>query len=298
MLKQCFLSSKVNSRNDTNGHELFMADRAKIIKPQYWIVLIYCLIGGSWILFSDSIVLALFEHKAEVTLAQNLKGLLFVIITGSLLFLLITLSYRQIVGINQRLLQSYEQTVRSWITLMDQRHQETRNHSERVMRMCLELAKLSGRFGERGLELVKCGALLHDIGKIAIPDHILTKPDKLDADEWAQMETHPHKAKQILEDIDFLRPCIDIPYQHHERWDGTGYPQGLKNTEIAFSARLFAIVDVWDAIYHARVYKEAWPEQNVLDYLASESGKAFDPDVVSLFLDHYAQLKQVAGLDD
>lgn len=287
-----------NTKLSNVGHSPFIVERSTFSKPQYWIVLIYFLLGAAWILFSDSMVFGLFENRSEVAFAQNIKGLLFVFVTGILLFLLIGASYRHILRANHRLLQSYEQTVRSWIILMDQRHQETRNHSERVMRMCLELANLSGRFNHSELELVRCGALLHDIGKIAIPDMVLTKPGKLTEQEWELMKTHPVKAKELLQDIDFLRPCIDIPYQHHEKWDGSGYPQGLKGEDIAFSARLFAIVDVWDAIYHARVYKDAWPEQEVLDYLASESGKAFDPDVVSLFLSHYDQLKQVARLED
>lgn len=293
------MSSKFSLFKDQSGHDAFIAERANLIKPQHWIVLIYLLIGIGWVMFSDALVLALSEKSVQITLAQNLKGLLFVLVTGGLLYLLISRAYRQIISANRRLLASYEQTVRGWITVMDQRHQETRHHSERVMQMCVALATLSGRFKANELALVKCGALLHDIGKIGIPDDILVKSDKLDQQEWALMQTHPVIAREILNEIEFLRPCIDIPYQHHEKWDGSGYPQGLKGEAIAYSARLFAIVDVWDAISHPRVYKEAWPEQKVLDYIKSESGKSFDPAVVSLFIDNYAFLKQqVAALED
>jgi len=292
------MSSKFSLHHDESGHDAFIAERTSLIKPQYWIVLIYLLIGIGWVMFSDAIVLTFSDHTSEMTLAQNLKGLLFVLMTGSLLFLLISRSYGQIISANRRLLASYEQTVRGWITVMDHRHQETRHHSERVMQMCVALAKLSGRFSDKELTRVKCGSLLHDIGKIGIPDEILIKRSRLDSQEMALMQTHPVIAREILNEIEFLRPCIDIPYQHHEKWDGSGYPQGLKAEAIAYSARLFAIVDVWDAISHPRVYKEAWPEQEVLDYIKSESGQSFDPTVVSLFIDNYAFLKQqVAALE-
>lgn len=293
------MASKYPLLHDQPGHDAFIAERSSFIKPQYWVVLVYLFIGICWVLFSDAIVFSFSDEMAEMTLAQHVKGLLFVIVSGGLLYLLISRAYQKIIAANQRLLASYEQTVRGWITVMDQRHQETRHHSERVMQMCLALARLSGRFNDKEMTLVKCGALLHDIGKIGIPDEILIKPGKLNAQEWALMQTHPLVARDILNDIEFLRPCIDIPYQHHEKWDGSGYPQGLKGEEIAFAARLFAIVDVWDAISHPRVYKEAWPEQDVLDYIESESGKSFDPAVVRLFIDNFAYLKQqVAALED
>ncbi|GEM_PF-225424 len=293
------MSSKFPFLNDPSGHDAFIAERTSHIKPQYGIVLIYLLMGIVWVMFSDALVFIVSDHFAEITLAQNLKGLFFVLVTGALLYLLISRAYRQVVSANHRLLASYEQTVRGWIRVMDQRHQETRHHSERVMQMCLALARLSGRFNDKELTLLKCGALLHDIGKIGIPDEILIKPAKLNPEEWALMQTHPLVARDILSDIEFLRPCIDIPYQHHEKWDGSGYPQGLKGEQIAYAARLFAIVDVWDAISHPRVYKEAWPEQDVLDYLQAESGKSFDPAVVRLFIDNFSYLKQqVAALED
>ncbi len=122
----------------------------------------------------------------------------------------------------------------------------------------------------------------------------MTKPGKLTDAEWEIMKQHPQIAYDILSKNDYLRQYMMIPYEHHERWDGLGYPQGLKGTEIHFEARLFAIVDVWDAIYHRRVYKDAWPEDKVLEYLSEQSGKAFDPAFSELFVKNYAQLKIAA----
>ncbi|HEY5714927.1 MAG TPA: HD domain-containing phosphohydrolase [Psychromonas sp.] len=129
-----------------------------------------------------------------------------------------------------------------------------------------------------------------DIGKIGISDAILIKPGKLDQTEWQQMQMHPEIAYDILSNIAFLKPSAEIPYCHHERWDGSGYPQGLKGEAIPAAARLFAVIDVWDALIHPRIYKSAWPERKVLEHLREQSGKHFDPDVVTLFLDNYTQI--------
>lgn len=210
------MSLKFSLLNDPTGHDAFLAERVSFFQPQYWIVLIYLLIGFGWVMFSDAVVLAVSDQTTEIALAQNIKGLLFVLVSGSLLYVLINRTYRQIISANHRLMASYEQTVRGWITVIDQRHQETRYHSERVMKMCVALATLSGHFSKKELTLVKCGALLHDIGKIGIPDEILVKPSKLDAQELALMQTHPLIARDILNEIEFLRPCIDTPFEHHE----------------------------------------------------------------------------------
>jgi HD-GYP domain-containing protein (c-di-GMP phosphodiesterase class II) len=130
---------------------------------------------------------------------------------------------------------------------------------------------------------IRRGALLHDMGKIGIPDSILHKPDKLTDEEWTIMRKHPQLAYDMLYPIEYLRPALEIPLTHHEKWDGTGYPRGLKGEEIPIVARLFAVVDVWDALTSDRPYRPAWSQEEALTYIREQSGKHFDPRVVDLF---------------
>jgi HD-GYP domain-containing protein (c-di-GMP phosphodiesterase class II) len=134
------------------------------------------------------------------------------------------------------------------------------------------------------LIFIRRGALLHDIGKIGIPDSILLKPGPLDDGERKIMRLHPVHAYNMLKSIQFLKPTLDIPYCHHEKWDGTGYPQQLEGDRIPFAARIFAITDVWDALSSNRSYRKAWDRQAVLDYINAQSGKHFDPSIVKVFM--------------
>ena len=131
---------------------------------------------------------------------------------------------------------------------------------------------------------IRRGALLHDIGKMGVPDTILRKPGKLTEDEWRIMRRHPQLAYDLLSKTKYLQPALDIPYCHHEKWDGSGYPRGLKGEQIPLAARIFAVVDVWDALCSERPYRPAWPEEKALDYIRAQAGKHFDPQVVELFL--------------
>src|SRR5690606_13254133 len=131
---------------------------------------------------------------------------------------------------------------------------------------------------------IRRGAMLHDIGKIGIPDSILLKPGPLTDDEWDLMKKHPVYAYEFLNRVAYLRPALDIPLYHHEKWDGSGYPAGLAGTNIPFAARLFAVIDVWDALTSDRPYRAALPDQEVADYIATNSGSHFDPEVVRVFL--------------
>jgi HD-GYP domain-containing protein (c-di-GMP phosphodiesterase class II) len=149
--------------------------------------------------------------------------------------------------------------------------------------MTLRLAKARG-IGADELVHIHRGALLHDIGKLGVPDGILHKPGPLTDDEWKLMRQHPQFSYDMLAPITFLKPALDIPYCHHERWDGTGYPRGLKGEQIHMAARLFAVVDVWDALMSDRPYREAWPEEKVLEHIRSLAGTHFDPEAVELFL--------------
>jgi HD-GYP domain-containing protein (c-di-GMP phosphodiesterase class II) len=139
-------------------------------------------------------------------------------------------------------------------------------------------------FSEEEILHIRWGALLHDIGKMGVPDNILLKPEPLTEEEVIIMRKHPGYAYDLLKPIDFLAPALDIPYYHHEKWDGTGYPRGLKDAEIPLAARLFAVVDVWDALRSDRSYRPAWSEDEALAYIREQSGKHFDPSVVEVFL--------------
>jgi HD-GYP domain-containing protein (c-di-GMP phosphodiesterase class II) len=147
----------------------------------------------------------------------------------------------------------------------------------------MRLCELAGIFGEDLLH-VRRGALLHDIGKMGVPDAILHKPGPLNEEEWEVMRRHPVYAFEMLSPITYLRPALDIPYCHHEHWDGQGYPRGLRGTQIPLAARLFAVVDVWDALTSDRPYRSAWSHEQTRAYILSESGKQFDPWAVKLFM--------------
>jgi len=181
------------------------------------------------------------------------------------------------------LLNAYDETIEGWGTALSLKEEETAHHSERVTRMTVEIAK---RMGIRGDDIVQVrrGALLHDIGKIGIPDPILLKPGKLTEEEWVIMRKHPVYAFEMLSPIAYLRQVIDIPYCHHEKWDGTGYPRGLKGQQIPLPARVFAVVDVWDALTSDRPYRKAWPQDNTIEYIKEQSGTHFDPEVEEEFL--------------
>lgn len=184
---------------------------------------------------------------------------------------------------NIELTIAYDATIEGWSRALDLRDKETEGHTRRVTEITTELAQAMG-FNDAELVYVRRGALLHDIGKMGIPDNILLKPGKLTDDEWAIMRKHPTYAYEMLSPIQFLRLALDIPYCHHERWDGTGYPRGLKGEEIPLVARIFAVVDIWDALRSDRPYRIAWPEEKRKNYIRSLSGTHLDPKVVDAFL--------------
>lgn len=183
---------------------------------------------------------------------------------------------------NAQLLNAYEATIEGLSHALDLRDRETEGHSRRVTEVTVKLAQALD-ISEDEITHIRRGALLHDIGKIGIPDSILHKPDTLTEEEWVTMRRHPQFAYDMLSPIEYLRPALAIPYNHHEKWDGTGYPRRLKGEEIPMSARLFAIADVWDALTSNRPYRDAWTEEQALAYIREQSGKHFDPQVVELF---------------
>ncbi len=184
--------------------------------------------------------------------------------------------------VNINLRSAYDATIEGWARSLSLREGDSQGHVKQVADLTVELAQTAGYQGE-GLLSIRRGALLHDIGKLAIPDTILFKPAPLTEDEWKIMKTHPVVSKRILSSIDFLQPAIDIPYSHHEKWDGTGYPDGLKGSQIPFAARVFAIVDCWDSLRSNRPWRKAWTDEQAWDYIINNSGKAFDPQIVEKF---------------
>ncbi len=184
---------------------------------------------------------------------------------------------------NVELTLAYDSTLEGWARAVDLRDRETEDHSLRVAEMTVRLSRALGVTNGEVVH-VRRGALLHDIGKIGVPDAILFKPGPLTPEEWEIMRQHPQWAYEMLSPITFLRPALDIPYCHHEKWDGTGYPRGLKGEAIPLAARIFALVDVWDAVRSPRPYRPAWPDDKALDYIREQSGQHFDPQVVEAFL--------------
>jgi HD-GYP domain-containing protein (c-di-GMP phosphodiesterase class II)/CheY-like chemotaxis protein len=219
------------------------------------------------------------EHrKADVEwieFFETLAGQAAIAIDNNVLF-------NQLQRSNLELTLAYDSTLEGWARALDLRDKETEGHSRRVTDTSVRLGRLLG-LNDYELVQVRRGALLHDIGKMAIPDKILLKPGPLTAEEWNVMMMHPYYAYEMLSPIPFLSLALDIPYCHHEKWDGTGYPRQMKGEQIPFSARIFAIVDIWDSLLSNRPYRPAWKVEKVKEYILSESGKHLDPQVVQAF---------------
>jgi putative methionine-R-sulfoxide reductase with GAF domain len=190
---------------------------------------------------------------------------------------------------NHELSEAYEATLRGWSRALHLRDKETDDHTQRVLEISMRLAELMGLQGERLMHFQR-GAILHDIGKMGIPDEILLKSASLTEEEWQVMRKHPVYAQILISPIEYLAPALQIPYYHHEKWDGTGYPFGLKGTEIPLEARIFAVVDVWDALRSDRPYRKGLSDVEALKYIQEQSGKHFDPEVVTVFVKMLEQI--------
>ncbi len=182
-----------------------------------------------------------------------------------------------------KLLQAYDAVIEGWSRAMDMRDKETEGHTQRVAELTVHLAKAIG-MDDQSLVEARRGALLHDIGKLGVPDAILQKPGKLTEEEWIIMRMHPQYAFDMLKPDPYLTQALDIPYCHHEKWDGSGYPRGLRGEEIPLSARLFAFADVWDALTSDRPYRSALSAEEATEYIHKNSGSHFDPTFVEIFL--------------
>lgn len=192
---------------------------------------------------------------------------------------------------NFDLAMAYDATIEGWSHALDLRDKDTEGHTLRVTEMALKLARALG-VEEDQLIHMRRGGLLHDIGKMAVPDNILLKPEPLTDEEWKIMRQHPQLAHDWLVAIPYLKYALEIPYYHHEKWDGTGYPHGLKGELIPLAARIFAVADVWDALTNDRPYRKAWPHSEAIEYILNQSGIYFDPEIVEVFLRHISSTSQ------
>jgi HD-GYP domain-containing protein (c-di-GMP phosphodiesterase class II) len=254
----------------------------KCLPPQARIALIYAAAGALWIFFSDQLLATLVPPEV-ITEYQTFKGWLFILVTGGVLYFLAGRHYRDLDQANRAIRESYDLTLACLMRALDFHHGETRDHTDRVTRMAVRLARRMGVDAET-VEMIKRGSIIHDIGKLGIPGEILAKAGPLTDREWRIVRRHPDSAGEMLQSVPYLQSALDIPCSHHERWDGSGYPQGLKGSQIPLAARIFAVVDVWDALVSDRVYKTAWSREEARRYLAAQSGIEFDPDVVEAFL--------------
>ena len=192
--------------------------------------------------------------------------------------------YNELQRSNLELRLAYSATIEGWSRALDLRDRDTEGHTQRVMEKTIELARIMG-MSEEQLVQIRYGTLLHDIGKMGVPDSILHKPGPLTEEEWDAMHKHPSFAYEMLLPIHYLQgEALHIPYCHHEKWDGSGYPRGLKGEQIPLAARLFSVVDVWDALTSDRPYRLAWSEEKALQYIKEQAGLHFDPKVVDVFL--------------
>ncbi len=177
----------------------------------------------------------------------------------------------------------FEATLSVFAKAVDTRSRESEGHTVRLAGMTGLLCRSMG-LDEHAVLQARWGAILHDIGTIFIPESILLKAGGLSNEEWDIMRTHPIRSVELLSSVNPLKAAVDIPFRHHEKWDGTGYPNGLKGSEIPLSARIFAVVDVWDALLSERPYRKPWAEKTILDHIGDLSGIHYDPEVVEQFL--------------
>jgi putative nucleotidyltransferase with HDIG domain len=245
------------------------------------------LTGPLWLLGNATAVLIIMLARAGFrgVYADPVTLALYFMIVGGLMAsrLVVETARRQAEEHACELTLAYDATIEGWSHALDLRDRETEGHTQRVAEQAMRLA-CAMHVNKDELVHIRRGALLHDIGKMGIPDDILHKPATLSSDEWIIMRKHPVYAYEMLLPITFLHSALDIPYCHHEKWDGSGYPRGLKGEDIPLAARIFSVVDVWDALRSDRPYRQRWPEEKILEYLREERGKYFDPQVVDTFL--------------
>ena len=269
--------------------------------PLIWVTLRHALRGATWaiaLIDTGAILAARISGTSQNYIADLQVFMLTLGLTGLALGAVVD-TQRESEARTRRsnidLIQSYDATIEGWSRAMDLRDKETEGHTQRVATMTERLAREMG-MGEAEILNARRGALLHDIGKMGVPDDVLLKPGKLTDDEWVLMRLHPQLAYDMLEPIAYLRLALDIPLYHHEKWDGSGYPRGLKGEGIPLAARLFAVIDVYDALTSDRPYREAWPIERAVEHIRAGAGAHFDPQAVECFVGMIQTQSQTDGL--
>lgn len=264
------------------------------------IVLIYSFFAILWIVLSDQLIDAIPLSPFIDENIQTIKGIGFVFVTSAMLFVLLSneskerevvwqehlaekeLLLDRVQEKNNEILSAYNRTIEGWARVLEMRNREVKDHSRRVTQLTLRLAESMG-VPEAELAHIRRGALLHDIGKMAIPDAIMLKNGNLSEEERAEIRRHPLYGYEMLSEIEFLSPALEILLCHHEKWNGEGYPFGLAGEQIPLFARIFSVVDVWDALLSDRAYHKGMTPDEALAYIRSEAGTHFDPKVVEAF---------------
>lgn len=278
-----------------------LRDLLRNLRPILTIVIIYLLFSIAWILATDQLATILETQYGVTNEIQTYKGIVFVIVSAVILFWLLFRALRrreadyqvhleetetlldQLRQKNEELVEAYDRTILGWSRVLEMRSREVKNHSRRVTELSVHLARSMG-LDEEDVMNIRRGALLHDIGKMAIPDSIIDKNSDLTEEERALMNKHPLFGFEMLSEIEYLRPAMDLLLCHHEKWNGEGYPFGLSGEQIPLYARIFAVVDVWDALRSERPYHKPEPPEVAIDYLSKHAGEHFDPLVVDAFL--------------
>ncbi len=243
---------------------------------------VYLAISLAWIVLSDRLVTASAQDLPSSETLQTVKGLGFVVVSAAVLYVAVSMYARQSRRARRDLEQAWDETLLGWALAMDAREAQLASHSQRVADLTVALARQLG-VPAKDLRPIYRGALLHDIGKLGVPEAILSSREPLTDEQWVLIRQHPDNARRILEPIAFLADSIDIPYCHHERWNGSGYPRGLAGTEIPLWARIFAVADVYDALtvdrpYHSRISHDA-----AVAIIRDDAGVLLDPEVVDAF---------------
>ncbi len=223
-------------------------------------------------------------HRKPLFLGRDLQGFLEMLADQAAIAIENTELFDHLQKTNAELGLAYDNTLEGWVAALELRDKETEGHTRRVINRVLQLGRAL-KVKESDIPHLYRGALLHDIGKMGVPDNVVLKPGPLTEEEWTIMRMHPIYAHNMLSSIEYLRHSLDIPFRHHDKWDGSGYPDGLKGDQIPLFARIFAVVDVWDALTSDRVYRKAWNEQDAIQYIRDQSGRHFDPEVVNAFLE-------------
>ncbi|MAT41677.1 MAG: hypothetical protein CL609_04995 [Anaerolineaceae bacterium] len=262
--------------------EKIVVDSRHLVSILYFPLLLKDEVIGAFIIGTTSEVRSFVD--CEIDLCKIFSSQASLAITNAKL-------YKETQQAMQAVINAYDETLEGWSQMLDFKDHVTDEHTRRVADLTVELAARMG-FPKSQLEHIQRGALLHDIGKMGIPDTILQKPDVLTKDEFVIMQTHPELARQLLSQIEYLQPALDIPYCHHEKWDGTGYPRKLKGEEIPLPARIFAVIDVFDALTSDRPYRKAWKKEDALKYIQEQSGKHFFPDAVNAFFDLFSDIRK------